>query len=216
MLGVFAEFEGNFRRERQLEGIAKAKAAGVYKGRPATIEAAQVRRTGLCSGERIPPGKGSARPETGAALLASLGRLWAAETTLFCVTGGKATESQRLFRRRQESGIARDCVVGLIGLELATKRLWSPETSTSVAGHLLRALTVRSASTAKAKKGPLPMARSIGSIGSLTGGPPFAGAIPNRKGTATLSAGVARSSVSLDRRLPLRGPRTEPDRLVAA
>jgi hypothetical protein len=34
MLGVFAEFETNLRRERQLEGIAKAKAAGVYKGRP--------------------------------------------------------------------------------------------------------------------------------------------------------------------------------------
>jgi DNA invertase Pin-like site-specific DNA recombinase len=29
MLGVFAEFETNLRRERQLEGIAKAKAAGV-------------------------------------------------------------------------------------------------------------------------------------------------------------------------------------------
>jgi DNA invertase Pin-like site-specific DNA recombinase len=43
MLGVFAEFETNLRRERQLEGIAKAKAAGVYKGRPASIEASQVR-----------------------------------------------------------------------------------------------------------------------------------------------------------------------------
>src|ERR1700719_2352909 len=43
MLGVFAEFESNLRRERQLEGIAKAKAAGVYKGRPASIDAAQVR-----------------------------------------------------------------------------------------------------------------------------------------------------------------------------
>ena len=31
MLGVFAEFETNLRRERQLEGIAKAKAAGIYK-----------------------------------------------------------------------------------------------------------------------------------------------------------------------------------------
>jgi DNA invertase Pin-like site-specific DNA recombinase len=31
------------RRERQLEGIAKAKAAGVCKGRPASIDAAQVR-----------------------------------------------------------------------------------------------------------------------------------------------------------------------------
>jgi DNA invertase Pin-like site-specific DNA recombinase len=36
MLGVFAEFETNLRRERQLEGIAKA--AGVYKGRPPSIE----------------------------------------------------------------------------------------------------------------------------------------------------------------------------------
>jgi hypothetical protein len=43
MLGVFAEFETNLRRERQLEGIAKAKAAGVYKGRPLSIDAAQVR-----------------------------------------------------------------------------------------------------------------------------------------------------------------------------
>jgi DNA invertase Pin-like site-specific DNA recombinase len=34
MLGVFAEFETNLRGERQLEGVAKAKAAGVYKGRP--------------------------------------------------------------------------------------------------------------------------------------------------------------------------------------
>jgi hypothetical protein len=37
MLKVFAEFETNLRRERQLKGIAKAKAAGVYKGRPASI-----------------------------------------------------------------------------------------------------------------------------------------------------------------------------------
>ncbi len=43
MLGVFAEFETNLRRERQLEGIAKAKAAGVYKGRLASIEASRVR-----------------------------------------------------------------------------------------------------------------------------------------------------------------------------
>ncbi|RYB03061.1 recombinase family protein [Lichenibacterium ramalinae] len=43
MLGVFAEFETNLRKERQLEGIAKAKAEGVYKGRKATIDVAQVR-----------------------------------------------------------------------------------------------------------------------------------------------------------------------------
>jgi DNA invertase Pin-like site-specific DNA recombinase len=42
MLGVFAEFETNLRRERQMEGIAKAKAAGVYKGRPPSIDGAQV------------------------------------------------------------------------------------------------------------------------------------------------------------------------------
>jgi DNA invertase Pin-like site-specific DNA recombinase len=35
--------ETNLRRERLLEGIAKAKAAGVYKGRPASIEALRVR-----------------------------------------------------------------------------------------------------------------------------------------------------------------------------
>lgn len=44
MLGVFAEFETNLRRERQMEGIAKAKVAGVYKGRPVTIDVAAVRR----------------------------------------------------------------------------------------------------------------------------------------------------------------------------
>ena len=44
MLGVFAEFETNLRKERQLEeAIAKAKQAGVYKGRPASIDPAQVR-----------------------------------------------------------------------------------------------------------------------------------------------------------------------------
>jgi DNA invertase Pin-like site-specific DNA recombinase len=43
MLGVFAEFETNLRRERKLEGIAKAKAAGVHKGRPPSIEASRVR-----------------------------------------------------------------------------------------------------------------------------------------------------------------------------
>src|SRR3979411_1901385 len=42
MLGVFAEFETNLRRERQLEGIAKAKAAGVYKGRKPSIDVARI------------------------------------------------------------------------------------------------------------------------------------------------------------------------------
>ena len=38
MLGVFAEFETNLRKERQAEGIAKAKAKGAYKGRKATAK----------------------------------------------------------------------------------------------------------------------------------------------------------------------------------
>jgi DNA invertase Pin-like site-specific DNA recombinase len=44
MLGVFAEFETNLRRERQLEGIRAAKAKGVYKGRKPSIDPAEVRR----------------------------------------------------------------------------------------------------------------------------------------------------------------------------
>jgi len=44
MLSVFSEFETNLRRERQLEGIAKAKARGVYKGRKPNIDADEVRR----------------------------------------------------------------------------------------------------------------------------------------------------------------------------
>src|SRR5277367_7086306 len=44
MLGVFAEFETNLRRERQLEGIALAKTRGVYKGRKPSVDAAEVRR----------------------------------------------------------------------------------------------------------------------------------------------------------------------------
>lgn len=43
MLGVFAEFETNLRRERQMEGIAKAKAKGVYKGRKPSIDRDAVR-----------------------------------------------------------------------------------------------------------------------------------------------------------------------------
>ena len=40
MLGVFAEFETNLRRERQAEGIAAAKLRGVYRGRTAKIDMA--------------------------------------------------------------------------------------------------------------------------------------------------------------------------------
>jgi len=44
MLGVFAQFETALRKERQMEGIAKAKAAGVYTGRKATVPVEDVRR----------------------------------------------------------------------------------------------------------------------------------------------------------------------------
>ena len=44
MLGVFAEFETSLRRERQMEGIAKAKAAGVYKGRKPSVPVSEVVR----------------------------------------------------------------------------------------------------------------------------------------------------------------------------
>ena len=45
MLGVFAEFENEIRRERQLAGIARAKAEGKYvgKGRPPVCEPEKIR-----------------------------------------------------------------------------------------------------------------------------------------------------------------------------
>ena len=50
---MFAEFETNLRKERQAEGIAAAKARGVYKGRKAKIDAAVVRK--LRYGEKQGP-----------------------------------------------------------------------------------------------------------------------------------------------------------------
>lgn len=43
MMGSFAEFERSMIRERQREGIAKAKEAGVYKGRKKTVDDAAIR-----------------------------------------------------------------------------------------------------------------------------------------------------------------------------
>ena len=42
MLSVFAEFETNIRKERQMEGIAKAKAKGIYKGGKAKINVDEI------------------------------------------------------------------------------------------------------------------------------------------------------------------------------
>jgi hypothetical protein len=44
MLGVFAEFETNLRRERQLEGIAAAKQRGAYSGRKKSIDDSEIQR----------------------------------------------------------------------------------------------------------------------------------------------------------------------------
>lgn len=43
ILGAVAEFETDIRKERQREGIEKAKAAGVYTGRKPSIDVAKVR-----------------------------------------------------------------------------------------------------------------------------------------------------------------------------
>ena len=51
MLAAIAEFETDLRRERQLEGIAKAKQEGRYKGRPVTVEVDAI-RAALAAGDR--------------------------------------------------------------------------------------------------------------------------------------------------------------------
>jgi len=43
VLGAVAMFENDIRRERQMEGVMKAKAAGKYRGRPASIDPARVK-----------------------------------------------------------------------------------------------------------------------------------------------------------------------------
>ena len=50
MLGAVAEFEADIRAERQRDGIEAAKAKGVYKGRPATIDPVAI-RAALGAGE---------------------------------------------------------------------------------------------------------------------------------------------------------------------
>jgi DNA invertase Pin-like site-specific DNA recombinase len=43
MLGAVAAFENDIRRERQMEGVRKAQAAGKYRGRPASIDPGKVK-----------------------------------------------------------------------------------------------------------------------------------------------------------------------------
>lgn len=42
LMGAFAEFERSIIRKRQAEGIAKAKAKGIYKGRKPTIDTSSI------------------------------------------------------------------------------------------------------------------------------------------------------------------------------
>ena len=42
LMGAFSQFERSIIRKRQAEGIAKAKAKGIYKGRKATIDAKEI------------------------------------------------------------------------------------------------------------------------------------------------------------------------------
>ena len=62
MLGVFAEFETALRRERQAEGIARARARGVYKGRRPAVDPARVRRL---HAEGVRPGEIARRLKVG-------------------------------------------------------------------------------------------------------------------------------------------------------
>ena len=59
MLGVFAEFETNLRKERQAEGIAAAKARGVNKGRKPKIEPALVHKLRYTIARRLGIGRAS-------------------------------------------------------------------------------------------------------------------------------------------------------------
>jgi DNA invertase Pin-like site-specific DNA recombinase len=43
LLGCFAQFETALHKERQLEGIAKAKDLGIYRGRKPSVPVDQVR-----------------------------------------------------------------------------------------------------------------------------------------------------------------------------
>lgn len=103
MLGVFAEFETNLRRERQLEGIAQAKARGVYKGRKPSVDVAMVRElqaTGLgptAIAEKLQIGR------------ASVYRVLNARTATTQITGSVAKKP-----KRSAAEIERDAKLGFI------------------------------------------------------------------------------------------------------
>jgi DNA invertase Pin-like site-specific DNA recombinase len=92
MLGVFAEFETNLRRERQLEGISSAKARGVYKGRKPSIDIVEVRR--LRSEEKLGPAAIARRLGIGRA---SVYRLLGKQAPAVSASGGVTTRRNTHF-----------------------------------------------------------------------------------------------------------------------
>ena len=88
MLGVFAEFETNLRRERQLEGISAAKARGACKGRQPSIDAAEVLR--LRHDEKLGPAAIARRLGIGRA---SVHRLLSKNSTGAANGGGDADQT---------------------------------------------------------------------------------------------------------------------------
>lgn len=54
LLGAFAEFERSLIRERQAEGIERAKARGVYKGRPAALDESQAQKLNNLAAVGVP------------------------------------------------------------------------------------------------------------------------------------------------------------------
>ena len=108
MLGVFAEFETNLRKERQMEGIAKAKAAGVYKGRPPYVDRVKIAEPearGFGPSSKSPASSASAAPLFTRALAEDLtvsladdpgARIGARELALASIARRRIRTSERL------------------------------------------------------------------------------------------------------------------------
>ena len=105
MLGVFAEFETNLRRERQLEGIADAKARGVYNGRKASIDPAKVKDM---KAQGMGPSAIAKTLKIGrASVYRALGRLKSAEGRGMSTARGTANSSHVVRRHRSGCAIVR-------------------------------------------------------------------------------------------------------------
>lgn len=104
MLGVFAEFETNLRRERQLEGIAQAKARGVYKGRKPSVDVAKVRELQATG---IGPTAIAEKLQIGRASVYRVLNTRAGETQSTEANNGGAKWSAAEVERRRETGIDR-------------------------------------------------------------------------------------------------------------